>query len=169
MDLATKIEKTEFLGFEFLAWLACRSDTGLGILADEKDPSMELWVAKKVVLAEPAVRGEQTAIRAEEPAGSFEAKTSMRLGKWIEECQFSLIHNDIEWSFGVGARDLKLRTVKIKSEFKKGEEGAVLDRVSLLEDLLFLWDQFYQRFITLRVDPDAWPVEVARIREWVLA
>lgn len=168
MDLATKIERTSFLSYEFLAWLAARSELGLGILADEKDATLELWLEKRLVLNEVDVPSESTVIRSDEPSSSFETKTSLRLGKWIREAQVAVIHNDIEWHFQVSAPELKLRGVKCKTEFKKDEEGAVIDRVASLEDLLALWDLFYQRFLTLRLDADTWKAEASRIEQWIL-
>jgi len=168
MDLATKIERTGFLSYEFLAWLAARSELGLGILADEKDATLEVWLEKRLVLAEVDVPAESTVIRSDEPSTSFETKTSLRLGKWIREAQVAIIHNDIEWHFQVSAPELKLRGIKCKTEFKKDEEGAVIDRVASLEDLLALWDLFYVRFLALRLDADTWKAEAARIEQWIL-
>lgn len=169
MDLATKSEKTQFLSYEFLAWLAARTELDLGLLGDEKDPAMEVWIEKKVVLTEWEAPAEAISVRTEEPTASFEAKTALRLGKWIREAQVGVIHHDMEWHFQVSAPELQLRGVKIKTEFKKGEEGAVLDRVSALEDLLALWDRFVEAFLAVRLDPDAWNAEVARIGAWILS
>ena len=168
MDLATKIERTGFLAYEFLAWLAARSELGLGILADEKDATLEVWLEKRLALTEIDVPAEQTVIRSTEPSTSFETKTALRLGKWIREAHVAVIHNDLEWHFQVSAPDLKVRGVKCKTEFKKDEEGAVIDRVAQLEDLLALWDAFYVRFLELRLDPDLWSAEVARTTSWIL-
>jgi hypothetical protein len=170
MDLATKCEKTEFLSFEFLAWLAARAELDMGVLTDEKDPLMEMWFEKKLVLSERDSPHEQTVIRSDEPVSSFETKTSLRLGKWIREANISLVHDKMEWHFQVSAPELKLKGIKIKTgaDFKKGEDGAVIDRVAGLEDLLHLWERFYEHFLRLRLDPDAWSAEVARIGQWIV-
>ncbi len=115
MDLATKCEKSEFLSFEFLAWLAARAECDMGVLTDDKDPVMEMWFEKKLVLAEWDAPHEQTVIRSDEPVSSFETKTSLRLGKWIREANIALVHDKMEWHFQVSAPELKLKGIKIKT------------------------------------------------------
>lgn len=167
MDLATRIEKTSFLGYELLAWLAARSQLEMGVLTDEKDATLELWFEKRIVLVERDTPNEQTLIRSDEPVGTFEAKTALRLGKWIRQAQIAIIHNDQEWSFTVNADDLSLKGVRVKTELKPGEDGVIYDRVAAIEDLLYLWDQIYTAFLKLRMDPDAWSGELARIGKWI--
>ena len=90
MDLLTRINRTQFLGREFLTWLWYRSELSEGLFQRDGE-TFEVWFDAKLVLESLGDIKEQSAIKSENPTETEEARASLQTGKQVREAQLRLI------------------------------------------------------------------------------
>ena len=150
MTLLDRIEKSRFLGREFLMWLWFESELFDGTLSTAMHGSFGLWVTSTLVLS--AERGEATRIRGSQPAADREAKQSVLRGKLPESCGLHLSWGDLEIGF-----TLKAETLAV------GRLAGCPDRAAF-EGLL---EALFHDFLRLRLG-DAWSAFVLdNINAWI--
>lgn len=170
MDLVTRIQRTRFLGREFLTWLWYRTDLAQGDAAFELgDRKVDLWFDARLTLEALGDVKEQNVVKSETPTETEEARASLQSGKQVREARLRLVADDKQWTMTVRADDLSIHGLKVPGLITREEEEQLHERLSLMEEAEDLVDLLFARFLEVRLDDDAWRTEVAAIREWAFA
>ncbi|MGE4560832.1 MAG: hypothetical protein AB7E77_11575 [Desulfobulbus sp.] len=174
MDLVDLIQEKRFLGQEFLAWLWFKSEERGGSV-DVPGRGDVLVVFEKHMLLEYGegdasekviCRGLQTELR--------EARAGLGLAKKPEQARLRLAYGDYEFGVTLTAaifefRNIRLpKTVDSSDEGKDAEsqEGQVLERIALFEQLIHLVEDLFRMFINIRAS-HLWNEELVKIRAWI--
>lgn len=166
MDLLTRINRTQFLGREFLTWLWYRSELSEGLFKRDGE-TFEVWFDAKLVLESLGDIKEQSAIKSENPTETEEARASLQTGKQVREAQLRLIQGQKQWTFTIKAEDLAISGLKVPALLSREDEEQLYERFYLLEEALDLVEHLWRAFVTLRLDDDAWRAELEAVRAWV--
>jgi hypothetical protein len=168
MDLLDKIQRTSFLGKEFLTWLWWRSEALEGRFAIPGHEPFEVWFDDKLVL-DTAVEKvkEVNSIRSESPTETAEAKAALRMGKKVADAKLRIIKDQREWSCSIKGEELALSGVKVPSVLSREEDEVVLERLQLIGELEAVLDSLYREFLVTRLDDAAWRGVENEIRQWV--
>lgn len=171
MDMLDRINKTSFLGKEFLTWLWFRSEQQEGLFRDLPNQELfEVWFDDKLVLdtAMDKIK-EVNSIRGESPTETAEANAALRVGKKVSDAKLRIIKDEREWVCTVKAEELALSGVKVPSVLSREEDEQVLERLMLIGELESVLDTLYEEFLKVRLDEERWSVELDNIRRWVHA
>jgi hypothetical protein len=168
MSPADKGRRTQFLGREFLTWMLFRAsrDGGVFQLGDEV---VEVLFERVVALEGDNPSREASVIKVDDPTDSLAVKLALRLGKTVSKARIRLLAGGQEYSLGIDAAGLGLRTVRLPDAMAMDAVEALVERVGLARDLEDIVHQLFLQFMELRREPDAWSVEVAGLREWARA
>ena len=168
MDLITRINRTRFLGREFLTWLWYRADKQEGIF-HHGDQTIEVWFDARMTLEGQGEIKEQSVIKSETPTATDEARAALQSGKYVSEARLRLISDQMQWTVTVKGDELSLGTLKIPALLTSEEDDRVEERCYLMEEVEDILDDLFAQFIHLRLGDDAWKEEVQDIREWVFS
>ncbi|MGD9948384.1 MAG: hypothetical protein AB7U29_07875 [Desulfobulbus sp.] len=174
MDLVDLIQEKRFLGQEFLAWLWFKSEERGGSV-DVPGRGDVLVIFEKHMLLEYGegdasekviCRGLQTELK--------EARAGLGLAKKPEQARLRLAYGDYEFGVTLSAaifefRNIRLpKTVDSVDEGKNAEsqEGRVLERIALFEQLTQLVGDLFRMFINIRAS-HLWNEELVKIRAWI--
>lgn len=174
MDLVDLIQEKRFLGQEFLTWLWWKSEERGGsiILPDRGDVAV---IFEKHMLLEVGEGDTNEKIICSGLQSELqEARTGLQMGKKLEQARIQLIAGDYEYGFTLAAAVMEFRSVKLPktAETEAGDknpeeqEGMVLERIYLFEELTAMMDGFFKLFLEVRLS-DNWKDELVRIRSWV--
>ncbi len=176
MDLVDLIHEKKFLGQEFLAWLWYKSEERGGsvevpgrgdvLVVFEKHMLLEYGegdASEKVIC-----RGLQTELK--------EARAGLGLAKKPEQARVRLAWGDYEFSVTLAAAIFEFRNVRLPktagSEEDDGraesQEGRILERIALFEQLTRLVDDLFRMYINVRAS-QLWNEELVKIRAWINA
>ncbi len=167
MEWLDCVEKTRFLGKEFLTWLWFRAERQQGLFELDGIEPFELFFDDRLVLdvAVDHVR-EVNAIRSENPTDAAEAKVALQTGKKVTEVRLHIYRDEQEWKCAISAEELALSGVRVPGVLSKEDDEVVLERMMLLDELEAMLDGLWQQFLRIRLDPEAWPTELAALRSW---
>jgi len=166
MDLITKINRTRFLGAEFLLWLWHRSDLQEGRF-DGEGESFELYFDARIVLESPGEIREQSVIKAEAPTDTPEAHEALRTGKLPMEAKLRILIGPNQWTTTFKAEAFQLSGTKVPALLAQDEEEALHERLHLMEELEGVVEALYRQFLEQRLDDDAWREQITVLRDWV--
>lgn len=168
MDLIDLINRTSFLGPEFLTWLWYRSEKQQGTFdaGGELGP-FELWFDDKLTVGSPAVNAQENLFKGGHPATSLEARTALRLGKLASEAKLRVVRASQEWSFTLKADRLEAAGVKIPAVLSREDEEVLNERMILVEQLDMMLKALLTQFLVLRVSPEWEGDELPAMRHWV--
>jgi hypothetical protein len=168
MDLVTRIQRTRFLGREFLTWLWYRLDLAQDDAPFEIDGvRVDLWFDTRVTLEAPGEIKEQSVLKGETPTETDEARVALQSGKLLREARLRLVAGDKQWTFTLRGDDLSLQGLKVPGLLSREEDDQVHERLALMTEAEDLVDTLFARFLDVRLDDDAWRAEVPAIRAWV--
>ncbi len=167
MDLLQAIEGTRFVGEEFLIWLWFRSEEQDGLFKLADGTEMELYYDDRLTLEAPVSEAQQNNISGGAPSSSPEAREALRQGKRVTKAKLRLVSGGREWVATITAATLGLSGVKIPVVLSKEDDDQFYERMFLLEELDGLLRGLYQTFLTVRLQPGPWRVEVLGMRAWV--
>jgi hypothetical protein len=168
MDLLDHMQRTAFLGPEFLTWLWWKSEKNDGefhIESDEIGP-IELYFDDRLVVGSQLVDAQQNHFKGGQPATSLEARTALKLGKQAGEAKLRVVVGSQEWSFIFKATPFQVASVKLPAVLSKEDDARFTERMFLLEQLDRIMRGLYHQFLHMRLS-DAWDTEVEKIRVWV--
>ena len=150
MDIIDLINRTSFLGPEFLTWLWYRSELQSGVFegGGEVGP-FELWFDDRLTVAAPTVNAQENLFKGGHPASSLEARTALRLGKMADEAKLRIVRASQDWGFVLRA-DLTTASVK-----------------ALIEQLDVMLKALLRQFLVLRTSPEWEQSELPSLRIWV--
>lgn len=166
MDLITKINRTRFLGAEFLLWLWHRSAVQEGRF-DGEGESFELYFDSRIVLESAGEIREQSVIKAESPTETPEAQEALRTGKLPMEAKLRILIGPNQWTTTFKAEAFQLAGTKVPGLLAKDEEEVIHERLHLMEELEGVIEALYRQFLDQRLDDDTWRDQVTLMRDWV--
>jgi hypothetical protein len=167
VGLLELIEQKSFLGPEFLTWLWHRSELENGRIELESDDPVEVVFEDAMMLEAEIGHATVQTLRGEAPGASAESRAALMEGKKVKRAKLHLTQGEMEWTFTLRADTFDFSGVRIPAP--KGlpfEEGVSL-RLQAVERLFALVDRLYAAFLAIRLDPQAWDAELARIHKWV--
>ena len=168
MDLIEKINRTAFLGSEFLTYLWFMSENSSeGYLADPDEERFEVVFDDRLTVGGAQVNAQENLFRGGHPSSSLEAHAALRLGKLATEARLRVIRGAQEWSFVIKAADLSISALQLPSVLSKKNDDRFYERMYLVEELEKMLTFLYRAFIEVRLT-DKWHNELLpEIRSWV--
>lgn len=168
MDLLDQMQRTAFLGTEFLTWLWWKSEKNDGefLIESAEFGAIEVRFDDRLVVGSALVDAQQNHFKGGQPATSLEARTALKLGKQAGEAKLRVVLGTQEWSFVFKALPFQVASVKLPAVLAKEDDARFTERMFLLEQLDRLVRALYHQFLTVRLT-DTWEGEVAQIRSWV--
>lgn len=165
MDLLDQIERTEFLGAEFLMWLWYVADEGEGTITLPDGPA-EIHFDDQLVLEAHLAEAEQSRLRGGAPAYSPEAHKALQLGKQVAKAKLRLMKTEREWLFTIDAASFLMSGIKTPSVLSDDDDAKFEERMYLIEELEQAWLELYRQFLEIRLS-DAWEGALGRMRAWI--
>ncbi len=171
IDIATAFAKYSFLGGEFLLWLWWASEITPDTVNNSVCPNEKVSVdfAGGIVIESEKPKSKIT-IKSEE-TGHKSAAIAISDGGRIKEICFDLSIGENGYSFSITSDDLAVKIHKAPtmetSNAPDEIEGAVLEKVYLIEQLFMCLDALHREFITVRITPLWGHVYVPQILQWL--
>jgi hypothetical protein len=172
LDIATAYNRYKFLGHEFLTWLWYLMETDGHRLGQVDSPSIVLALGKRIVLENPRENhAEKITIKGE--YANFEAGLlPLRQGSLVTELSLEAKSAGMTWEFNLKGESLSVSCMRMSTtgpiESLDDIEGALLEKVYLLETILQFIDTLFERFIKIRVSNDWNKKVVPQIRKWLI-
>jgi len=172
LDIATAYNRYKFLGHEFLTWLWYLIETDGHRLGQADPQAIVLALGKRIVLENPRENhAEKVTIKGE--YANFEAGIlPLRQGSLVTELSLEAKSSEMKWEFNLKGESLSISSMKMSTtgpiESLDDVEGALLEKVYLLEAILQFIDTLFERFIKMRVENDWEDKVVPQIREWLI-
>ena len=168
MSLLDQIQKSAFVGPEFLTWLwyRCEEQDGIFDLGLAGGP-FEVWFDDRLTVGSNLVDAQENLFKGGHPTSSLEARSALRLGKLATEARLRFIRGAQEWSFTFKAADLSISGLKLPTVLAKEDDDRFYERMFLLEQLEASIKGLFINFMKLRIDPDWSKGELRRIQLWV--
>lgn len=173
MDLFDILREKAFLGREFLTWLWFRSDRSGGRIDLPGDKVIEVSFLDRMTLDLAEADTPQTVSLKGEQSELREGLAALREGKKIEEARISVRSGDNDFTMNIKATWFSFGSFKTPPVFKsdaseeEDDEGAFLEKVSLIEEGMAAIDTLFEYFLRLRVS-DQWELsELPALRRWI--
>ena len=168
MGLLEDIERTVFLGEEFLTWLWFRSETSARITLPKIGDI-------KIEVNEPmALRGSedqdaiQLTIKGERAGASAEAHAALREGKKLYKCRAIIKQGDLGWPCALNADSLGIGSLTVPVPKGLPLNEALVLRGQKLEEFTQIYFALYEFFLDLRLNDKKWHKVEETIKKWVL-
>lgn len=168
MDLIEKINRTAFLGSEFLTYLWFMSETSESHyrIDDDSDP-FDIFFDDRLTVGGAQVNAQENLFRGGHPTSSLEAHAALRLGKLATEARVRLVRGAQEWAFVLKAGDLAVSALQVPAVLSKNDEDRFYERMYLVEELEKMLNHIYRNFLEAKLS-DTWRTELLpEIRAWV--
>jgi hypothetical protein len=172
LDIATAYNRYKYLGHEFLTWLWYLIETDGHRLGQADPPSIVLALGKRIVLENPRENhAEKITIKGD--YANFEAGIlPLRQGSLVTELSLEAKAAEMTWEFNLKGESLSVSNMKMSTtgpmESLDDVEGALLEKVYLLETILQFIDTLFERFIRMRVSNDWDKKTIPHIRQWIV-
>ncbi len=167
MDMVDLINRTQFLGPEFLTWLWYRVELQQGIFdVGGELGAFELWFDDRLVVGSATMGAQENHFKGGHPASSAEARTALRLGKMANQAKLRIVRASAEWSF-VLKDDLSVAGVKIPAVLGREDDEQLDERVLLLDQLDAMVKGLLGQFLALRTSPEWQSDELPALLAWV--
>ncbi|MFO7861331.1 MAG: hypothetical protein R6U41_08925 [Desulfosalsimonas sp.] len=171
LDVSVAYNRYKFLGHEFLTWLWYMIDTDFEAL-QKADPEMDaLAIGNRIVLENHRHNRDETITIRGDGAGLEEGVMALTKGAKVTEMHLIFRAGELEWRFSVKGESLSISSLKTpqtaKLESAEDIEGAVLEKIYLVERVVKLVEQLYAQFAKQRFDPDWDKNVVHRIMDWI--
>ena len=172
LDIATAYNRYKFLGHEFLTWLWYLMETDGDRLGQTQPQSLFLALGKRIVLENPREdHAEKITIKGD--YANFEAgMLPLRQGSLVTELSLEAKSAEMTWTFTLKGESLSVSAMKMSTtgpiESLDDVEGAVLEKIYLIETILQFIDTLFERFIKIRVSDDWNKRVVPNIRQWII-
>lgn len=168
MDLIEQINRTAFLGPEFLTWLWYRTETSGEIFqVDGQAQPFEVWFDDRLVVGSTRVNAQENFFKGGHPSSSLEARTALRLGKLATQARLRIIRDSLEWGFVFNATELSTSGVKLPPVLAKETDEKLYERMYLVEQLDVMVKGLFGQFVKLRLSDDWNTKYLSDIQTWV--
>jgi hypothetical protein len=168
MDLIEKINRTAFLGSEFLTYLWFMSETSEShYRIDEESDPFDIFFDDRLTVGGAQVNAQENLFRGGHPTSSLEAHAALRLGKLATEARVRLVRGAQEWAFVLKAGDLAISALQVPAVLSKNDEDRFYERMYLVEELEKMLNHIYRTFLQAKLS-DSWRTDLLpEIRAWV--
>jgi hypothetical protein len=172
LDIATAYHRYKFIGHEFLTWLWYLIEADGHRLGQTDPPALVLALGKRIVLENPRENhAEKITIKGD--YANFEAgMLPLRQGSLVTELALEAQSAEMKWEFNLKGESLSVTNMKMSTtgpiESWDDVEGALLEKVYLLETILQFIDTLFERFLRMRVSPEWDQRTVPEIRQWII-
>ncbi len=160
------------LGREFLTWLWFKSEERNGMISIPGAGDMELLLVRRLVLESGDGEYAETVVCQGMHADLKEGKEALRQGKKIKEARIKLGRDEDTWEFTLKAdrfsfQSLKLPVMTDKLDDPEDRDGAILERLYLIETATKTMISIFRLFLDLRLSPRWLSTEAPRIKNWL--
>jgi recombination associated protein RdgC len=160
------------LGREFLTWLWFKSEERNGAVSLPGMGDIELLLVRRLVLESGDGRVCETVVCQGMHADLKEGKEAIRQGKKIKEARIKLDKDEDTWEFTLKAdrfsfQSLKLPVMTDKLDDQEDRDGAILERIYLIETAVKMMTQLFRLFLEIRLSPRWLSSEAPRIKNWL--
>jgi len=160
------------LGREFLTWLWFKSEERNGMIEIPGTGDVELIFVRRLVLESGDGEYAETVVCQGMHADLREGKEALRQGKKIKEARIKLGKDEDNWEFTLKAdrfsfQSLKLPVMTDKLDDPEDRDGAILERMYLIETATKTMISLFRLFLDLRLSPRWLSTEAPRIKNWL--
>jgi len=160
------------LGREFLTWLWFKSEERNGTVSIPGTGDVELLLVRRLVLESGDGEYSETVVCQGMHADLKEGKEALRQGKKIKEARIKLGRDEDTWEFTLKAdrfsfQSLKLPVMTDKLDDSEERDGAILERIYLIEGATKMMSSLFRLFLDLRLSPRWLSSEAPRIVTWL--
>lgn len=170
LDLSVSYNRFKFLGFEFLTWLWYLVDSDPVRLKTTDMIDLNVELGNRIVLENRMGDATETITIKGDDAGLEEGVLALKKGAVVTELNLIAKSDEKEWRFTLKGESLDIAGLKIPEspiETKADIEGAVIDKIFLMDTVVRWLDMTYQRFIRLRISENWKAEELPLIRKWM--
>lgn len=169
MDLLDRIEKSAFLGREWLVWLWFKSELFEGAFPLDGHGQIEVWLQTQLTLEAEAQSLEKSALKGPAPSVAPEAHEGLRQGKLPTGAGIGIQRGEQTFTCNFKADTFSLSAVGLPTLVNEQTDEKFYERMYLLEQLEQMLDALFDEFIQLRVsrhwEADILPAIVAWVGE----
>ncbi len=171
LDVSVAYNRYKFLGYEFLTWLWCMMETDVEALRKLHADIVGLDVGNRLVVENRQTGDVETVTIKGDDAGLEEARLALRKGAFVSEVNVVYQSGDQKWRFTLKGESFHLGSLKVPEtgavETDDDWEGAVLEKVFLVEKTVVLVQALYRHFMGLRTGMN-WSTQVVpRMKQWI--
>jgi len=171
LDIAVSYNRYKFLGNEFLTWLwfMIENDQTFFTKIDIECTALEIGDKisfenrKKESLEVVSIKGDH--------AGWEEGKLSLQKGSLVTELNLLYHSGPGKWRFSLKGENLGIGNLKTpeggRVETKEDLEGAILEKIFLLDKAISFIQGLFRRFLKLRVSPQWQADSIPMMKEWI--
>lgn len=171
LDVAVSYNRYKFLGHEFLTWLWYVMENQRETIKNAHEEPVLLQIGNRVVLENRMRDTVETITITGDDAGLEEGMLALRKGAVVTELNLVYQEKELEWRFNLKGESLGLSSLRCPAtgpvESDEDLEGAILEKVSLLERVTQLVDTLYRQFVALRVSPIWHQSVVPAMKKWI--
>lgn len=167
MDLLDKIDRTSFIGNEFILFLWFASEVLESELPANGSDTMTLWLDDQLVLAHPVHAEEKATLKGVAPSGTAEAKEALRQGKLPERAHVGLTLGERSYTFTLEGDPLRLGGIKLPALVDEDIDEQFYERMMLLDQLEEVMGALLERFVRLRLSRSWKSTALPLMRAWV--
>ena len=158
MDVVDKFEEYGFIGNDFLTWMWFMGETS---------PNFPFVVGNKIVFSKDkdtvTIKGDESEL--------IIGKVAMTDGYVVSEMQLVYSADDPRFSFTMKGNELSFNGLKVPKvigdDNDDEDEGLILTKISLVEEITSEFDNIYESYITSRVDHKEWNSIVEKMKYWI--
>ena len=170
LDIAVAYNRYKFLGNEFLTWLWFMIETDQNRLRRYDPDLVSLYIGSRLVLENTRNNAKETITIKGEDANLEEGLLALKKGAVVTEIHLSYKAGAQHWQFSLKGESLNISNLKLPEtgpvETPEDLEGAVIEKVYLMEKVIGLVNNLFSHFIKLRVSNKWRNQTVSRIRKW---
>jgi hypothetical protein len=171
LDIATAYNRYKFIGHEFLTWLWYLLENDAQHLGQSEPLPMALVLGKRIVLENPRENHAET-VTIKGDYSNFEAGIlPLRQGALVTEISLEAKSAEITWEFNLKGESLSVANMRISNigpiESQEDMEGAVLEKIYLLEKISAFIDSLFESFLNLRVSKQWIERVVPQMQQWL--
>ena len=171
LDTATAYNQYKFIGHEFLTWLWYLIQNDHQNLDQKELPPLAVTLGKRIVLENPRENHAET-ITIKGGYSNFEAGfLPLSQGALVTEISLEAKSRETTWEFNLKGESLSIANMRISNlgpvESEEDVEGAVLEKIYLLEQIHLYIDTLFEKFLLRRVS-DQWNrQQVPLMKQWI--
>jgi len=173
LDIAVSYNRYKFLGDEFLTWLWFMIETDQNRLCRYDPDLVSLNIGSRMVLENTRNNAKETVTIKGQDANLEEGLLALKKGAVVTEIHLSYKSGDQHWQFNLKGESLNISNLKLPEtgpvETPEDLEGAVIEKIYLIEKVVGLVNNLFSHFIKLRISNEWRNQTVFRIRNWAMS
>lgn len=170
MDVLGKLEKTEYLGRDFLIWLWFKSEKGHGLIDLGDQGHVEIRFDGKITLEKEDDDAKETVACSGVNSRFKEARLALRENKKVTKAGLRLILGDDEFRFTMDSRWMNFnsfKTPKVVMDPDDDSQGVFYEKAGLIEKAVTAMDNVFMHYLNLRLSSEWEDNELPGISRWI--